>query len=533
MNINWSEITLGTGNILLAQSSTTSGQGVADVQGAVGQVLEFLPRLGGAVAIVIVGWVIAALAAKFTRQILNQTNIDNKIAAGISGQQKVPQVETLVSGLVYWSILLLTVVAILQILGLEVASRPLNNFLEQLIGFLPKILGAGIFIAAGWLLATVVRLVTIRGLQGINLDQRLQQEPQDSTGNANQLSLTQTIGNTLYWLIFLLFLVPVLDTLGLSQALQPIQNLVNQLLGIIPNILGAALIASVGWFLANVAKRIITNLLATTGIDHIGSRFGVSPVSGVQPLSTILGTIAYILILLPIVIASLNALKIDAISQPAIAMLQQILNALPSIFTAVGILIVAYFLGRFIADLVTSVLTSIGFNNIFTILGLPSPTTPVTTTEEPTTPTRTPSEIAGIVALVGILLFATLAAVDILKIPALTALVQSIVVVLGRILSGLVVFAIGLFLANLAFNIISSSGNSQAKILAQTARISIIALVSAMALQQIGVAPDIVKLAFGLLFGAIAVAIAIAFGLGGRDIAQQQVREWLDSFKEK
>ena len=104
--------------------------------------------------------------------------------------------------------------------------------------------------------------------------------------------------------------------------------------------------------------------------------------------------------------------------------------------------------------------------------------------------------------------------------------------ILGRILAGLVVFAIGLFLANLAFSIISSSGNSQARVLAQVARIAIIALVSAMALQQIGVAPDIVNLAFGLLFGAIAVAIALAFGLGGRDVAQEQVREWLTSFKE-
>jgi len=129
------------------------------------------------------------------------------------------------------------------------------------------------------------------------------------------------------------------------------------------------------------------------------------------------------------------------------------------------------------------------------------------------------------------MLFATVAAVNILNIPALTALVSGIVIVFGRILAGLVIFAIGLFLANLAFNIITSSGERQAQILGQVARIAIIALVSAMALQQIGVASDIVNLAFGLLLGAIAVAIALAFGLGGRDIAREQVQEWLNSFK--
>lgn len=132
------------------------------------------------------------------------------------------------------------------------------------------------------------------------------------------------------------------------------------------------------------------------------------------------------------------------------------------------------------------------------------------------------------------MLFATVTAVNILGIVALTALITGITVILGQILAGLVVFAIGLFLANLAYSIITSSGgNRQAQILGQIARIAIIVLVSAMALQLIGIAQDIVNLAFGLLLGAIAVAIALAFGLGSRDIAGQQVRELLNSFQQK
>jgi hypothetical protein len=528
---------------LLAESSSLPltqpgvNQGIADVQGIFQQVIQFTPRLLGATALLLVGWLIAAAVALVTRQILNRTDIDNKIAAGVTGRQDVPQVEKLISNLVFWSIMLLTVVAVLQTLGLEVASRPLNTFLEQVIGFLPKIVGTVILLGVAWFLASIVKLVTIRGLQALRLDERLNQDGGDDYLTLNRLSLSETIGNALYWFIFLLFLVPVLDTLGLKEALQPVQALITEILSILPNILAATLIAALGWFLANVVRRIVSNLLATTGIDHLGSRFGLSSASGMQPLSVLTGTIVYILILIPVAIASLNALKIEAISLPAIAMLQQILNVLPAVFTAIAILILAYFLGRFVADLVTSILTSLGFNNIFTILGLPAPTTQTVADAETTStakiPTRTPSEIAGVVVLVGILLFATVAAVNILNIPALTVLLTGILVIVGRILSGLVVFAIGLFFANLAFNIISSSGNRQAKILAQAARISIITLVSAMALQQIGIGSDIVNLAFGLLLGAIAVAIALAFGLGGRDIAREQMREWLDSFKEK
>jgi hypothetical protein len=124
------------------------------------------------------------------------------------------------------------------------------------------------------------------------------------------------------------------------------------------------------------------------------------------------------------------------------------------------------------------------------------------------------------------------AATDVLRIPALTAIVSGILLVAGRVLAGLVVFAIGLYLANLAFGLIASSGTRQARLLGQTARIAIIAFVSALALQQMGIGSDIVNLAFGLLLGAIAVGIALAFGLGGREIAADELRGWLASFKQ-
>ncbi|MGJ5675700.1 MAG: mechanosensitive ion channel [Nostochopsis sp.] len=550
MNITWQNITqvIGTGlcvrvETFLAQSPTLPSQQDVGfntyVQNSFQQIIAFLPRLLGAVAILLVGWLIAAGVAALTRGILNRTQIDNRIAAGITGRQDgrdLPQVEKLISNLVFWGILLLTLVAVLDTLELRVASQPLNTFLSQVGDFLPRFAGGLILAGVAWLVATIVKLITIRGLQALRIDERLN-APEDNATAQNQLPLSDTIGNALYWFIFLLFLIPILDTLGLQRALLPVEALVTEILAILPNILGAIIIAGVGWFIATVVQRIVTNLLAATGIDNLGTQLGLSRAAGTQPVSKIIGTIVYILILIPVAIAALNTLQIEAISVPAIAMLQQILNALPAIFTAIAILTLAYFLGRFVADLVTNILTSIGFNNILSVLGISTPSRQIVIPqEEPTAPTstsRTPSEIVGIIVLVGIMLFATVAAVNILNIPALTALVTGIVLVLGRILAGVIIFAIGLYLANLAFSIITSSGNPQARILGQVTRIAIIALVSAMALQQIGVAPDIVNLAFGLLLGAIAVAIALAFGLGTRDLAREQVQQWLESFKNK
>jgi hypothetical protein len=314
----------------------------------------------------------------------------------------------------------------------------------------------------------------------------------------------------------------------------------------LPNILGAVIIGAVFWFVAQIVSRIVSNLLSATGIDNIGRKFGFSGTGGRQSLSSLIGTLVFVLIIIPGAISALDQLKIKAISDPAINMLDQVSSLLPKLFAAGVVLSLFYVAGQFVSELVTNLLTSIGFNNFLQWLGISTPTSTtlrsdmmVGETEQPTViqtdsvVTKTPSELVGIIVLVAIMLIATLTAVDILGIPALEDVVRVILAIAAQVLVGLVVFAIGLYLANLAFNLILSSGTYQARTLAQAARVAIITLVSAMALNRIGVAPNIVNLAFGLILGGIAVAIALAFGLGGREVAREQLRSWVSSFKQE
>jgi hypothetical protein len=549
---------------LLAQQTPAPIQETqAGLQGIWQNVSSFGPNLIAAIAILLVGWLVANIAKSMTNGLLKRTRIDNQIAEWFAGGQdgaEAPPIEKWVAGAVFWIIIIFTVVAVLQTLNLEVVSQPLNNFLNKILEFLPQIFAAAILVVVAWLLASLVKLLTTRGLRALGLDERLGEQlsetPRSGAGETqrqtNQFSLSETMGNALYWFIFLLFLPSILSTLGLEGTLRPVQELLNEILAILPDILAALVIAASGWLVAQVVRRIVTNLLSAAGTDQLGARFGLQSAPGGKSLSWIIGTTVYVLILIPVGIAALNALKIDAISEPAIAMLNQILDALPKIFTAALILMIAYVIGQFVKDLVTNILASIGFNNVYRWIGIPEPRpsrsaptpppaegipTPETGSEtvvqpESTPSIRTPSELVGIIAFIAILLFATVAAVDVLQFEALTLIVNGIIVIAGQILAGLIVFAVGLYFANLAFNLITSSRSRQSQILAQAARIAIIAFSVAMALQQMGIAGDIVNLAFGLLLGAIAVAIALAFGLGSRDVAAGQVREWLSSFKE-
>ncbi|MGQ4648750.1 mechanosensitive ion channel [Lyngbya aestuarii] len=553
--------------LILAQETTTTTTEVLSGTDAIFANLgTSFVSLINAIIILLVGIIVAWIASGLVKGLLSRTDIDNKIAAWVTGGQpgvESPPIEKWISGIVFWIVMILTAVAVLDSLNLNTVSAPLNSFLEQILGYLPQLAGAAILLGIAWLVATVVKLVVTRALRALNLDERFSRQVEERPERAGEatppttsgFSLAETISNVAYWFIFLLFLPSILSTLELEGTLLPVQQMLNDILAILPNILAAIVIAAVGWLVAQVVRRIVTNLLVAVGTDQFGARFGLNQATGTQSLSWILGTIVYVLILIPVGIAALNALNIAAISVPATAMLQQILNALPKIFTAAVILVIAYVLGKFASELVANILTGFGFNNIFQWMGVssarvsrrtpvppptetsseglnpPPPSTGPETTLQSSVPTRTPSEIVGIIVLVGIMLFAIIAAVEILEIAALTAIVSGLLLIFGQILAGLIVFAVGLYLANLSFNLITSSGSRQSRILGNAARIAIIAFSLALGLQQMGIASDIVNLAFGLLLGAIAVAIALAFGLGGRDVAAGQVREWLSSFK--
>jgi hypothetical protein len=520
----------------------------------ISRLVSFLPNLLGAIAILIVGWLIALVVASVIQGLLKRTRFDNRLAGWITGRQAdadtIP-IEKWIGTAIFWLIMAFVIVAFLNALQLTAVSAPLNSFLQQVFTYLPRIVSAAILLGVAWLVATLAKSIVVRGLGRFNLTDRIAQQTGVGPGESPFL-LNETFGNALYWFILLFFLPLILDVLQLQGPLAPVQNLLNQILSALPRILTAILIGVIGWFIARIVRIIVTNFLAAVGVNQVGTRIGLTRSTGGLSLASLLGTIVYVLVLIPTVIAALNALQIEAISAPAVAMLGQILNAIPKIFTAALILAISYVIGRFVADFVARILTSIGFDNIFTWLGLPTPApTPPPTNPfadvpppdyplgqstvippaTPALPRQTPSEIVGIIVLVGIMLTGAVAAIEKLDFAVLTNIVNALLAILGNVLVGLVVFGIGLYLANLAFNLITRSGGRQARILGQTARVAIVAFAIALALSRMGVAPDIVNLAFGLLLGAIAVAIGISFGLGGRGVADELLRDWLRSFR--
>jgi small-conductance mechanosensitive channel len=482
----------------------------------------YVPSLIAALAILLVGWLVALAVSAGVRALLRRTKLDNKLTNWVAGDKKGEPIpaERYISKGVFYLIMLFVLIAFFQALGLTVITQPLNGLLNQAFTYAPRLLGAGALILVAWILASVLRFLVTKALTALKIDERL--GDQAGMDEEERMPLSKTLGSAVYWLVFLLFLPAVLNALALDGLLEPVQVMFNNALGYLPNILGAGLILAVGWFVARIVQRILGNLLAAVGVDRLVDRVGLDKAMGKQKLSGLIALIVYVLILIPVLIAALNALALDAITDPATNMLDRILAAFPAVFGAALVLAIAYFVGRLVSGLITNLLAGMGFDHILSKLGLG---------KDPEEGQQTPSQIVGYLILVLVMLFASIEALRLMEFGAVADMVTRFTGFAGQIVLGLVIFAIGLFLANLAAKTIQSSGSKQSGMLALAARVAILVLAGAMALREMGLADDIINLAFGMLLGAIAVAVALAFGLGGRKVAARELESWVESAK--
>jgi len=416
--------------------------------------------------------------------------------------------------------MLVAVVAALQALQITVIIEPLNAVLIAIFGYLPRLLGAGILVVLAWLVATALRLAVRELLAAVGLDKRASELMAEE--RRPPISVARAVGDVVYWLVFIFFLPAILGALGIEGLLDPVRDMVGEILAFLPNLLGAALILLVGWFVARIVRRLVTNFLVATRIDDLSERIGLARILGGQQLSALIGLIVYAFIFVPVVLGALTALRLDSVTQPTSAMLYVILQAIPRIFAAALILIVAFVVGRVVSQLIANLLTGAGFDRLPARLGIGGP---------PAEGARTPSQIAGYVVLAAIMVFAAMEAGRFLGLELFAGLVSEFLVFAAKVAFGLIIFGLGLFLANVAARAIQASGIRQRGFFAVTARISILILAGAIALRAMGFANEIIIVAFALPLGAVAVAFAIAFGVGSREIAARELDGWIRALR--
>ncbi len=332
------------------------------------------------------------------------------------------------------------------------------------------------------------------------------------TDSGSKTDLGKSIGKLVYYVILLFVLLIVLERLGVTSVLDPLKNLVNKFTNALPNVIGAGIVFYAGWIISNLASSAVG--LGASKLDTQLVERGFNPEF---KISKFLSAFVLGAILLPIVVAGFQVLNIPAISDPAVAMVQEFMGAVPNIVAAGIILLVAYMMSKFIVMMLGGLLDGMNVNAIPAKMGMGS-----MFNEE-----RTAVGVIGQIVTFFIMLTAGTAAVEKLNIDIVSRLFGGILEFGGGIVVGGIILLLGAFLANLAHEKLTAAGQGS---IANIARIAILGLVLAMGLRAMGLADNIVNMAFGFTFGAIAIATALAFGMGGKDAAGKIANKWADKF---
>jgi hypothetical protein len=204
--------------------------------------------------------------------------------------------------------------------------------------------------------------------------------------------------------------------------------------------------------------------------------------------------------------------------------LDALIGFIPNLLGCLIILFVGYLIARLVRAAVSKLLEKIGLDRALS-------GSQAGAYVERVSPGARPSRLVGLVAFWFIFIYAIAAAIGALKIPALTNFMANVQNYLPNIIAAVLVLVVGVALAGAAGGLIDrlmgdTPGGRMARAVTPTV---ILAIVAFMVLNQLRIAPEIVTTTYIALIGMLAVAGALAFGLGGRELAGDMLRDAYDS----
>ncbi|MEM7297579.1 MAG: mechanosensitive ion channel [Bacteroidota bacterium] len=380
--------------------------------------------------------------------------------------------------------------------------------LENWIGeSLPGVAGALVVFVVGWLLALLIRKIVHGLMKRTEWDERL-------LGNTI-VDTNKFVANFVYYILMLVILIITLDMLGVSYVLDPIKEMYVDFVDFVPKIIFALITLFLGYIIAKFASNLVK--MAGSFFDRLANKMGFSET---DRLVYFIQQIVFFIIFIPTIIQALNALELEAITTPANNVLHQLVDAVPNVLGAILIISIFVIGGRFITSFVKDLLANVGVDNLTDRLKLSS-----------ALGSQKLSSIVANTLFYFMVFFGVISGVEMLGLDRLAEVLHTILNLSGNVLFGLIILVMGNFLASIIHK--SMSASEENAFVAGIVRVGIIGLFLAIALRTMGIANSIVELAFGLTLGAIAVAVALSYGLGGREAAGDHMKKILKRFQEK
>lgn len=469
-----------------------------------------LPGLISAVIVLLIGWLIALwLAGKAGRAADHCSRSREKIADeetdGI-----LCNTGKIAYGITYWVIMIFTILCCMSILHQEYAAVPLREFITTIAGYLPNIAGALLLLLLARIVAGIARVIVRKAVLKAH-DNSISEKSHLKAENTAKYS-----SEAVFYVVYLFFLPAILNALGIYGITEPLQEMFGVILIFLPRIVAAALILFIGLWAAKIVRKAVTGAVEMSKLDAFAEMCRFGNFSG-SSLARLLGAIAWVLVAIPVIIASLTALNIAVLSVTVAGFLELLLDASAKIIGALLILFAAFIAARIADTGVRKISAAAQADKLLSKAG-------ITSSKLTSYPL---SAVLGKITFLCVIVLGILAACDIMHFEELAKIIRHFAVFGGNIILSVIVLTIGAVLANFAAGLFDNGK----RFFAIAVKSCVMIFTIALALSNLEIGNGIVEIAFTILLGAFAAAFALAFGFGGREYAAQLLASWQQKFK--
>lgn len=364
------------------------------------------------------------------------------------------------------------------------------------------------FITAAIVKSLVVKLFTKTKLNAL-LGQKNSASGKNAPKDTEREKTVVFIGKLVHLLVFLLFVPGIFENLGMKEVSSPILNLLDTLWGYLPNILAAVLVVWVGFFIARLVRELLVPVFDRLKVNTLQEKAGIQ-VTDTGRLSNTLAYIVYVLILIPVIIAALQVLNIQAVSVPAIKMLDTIFAFIPNILASLVIIIIGCMVARFSGNIVENLIASAGFD------------AKLSERLEEKGKTFILSKVIGTTVHIIMVIFFIVESLGVLHLDVLTGIGNAVIGYMPYVLASALILLVCYICDGLAQKALSRNNHT---VLALVCKAAIYTIGIFMILNELGIAKELVNTAFILIVAALATAFAISFGIGGRDFAGKVLKK--------
>ncbi|MBE6359346.1 MAG: hypothetical protein E7057_08910 [Lentisphaerae bacterium] len=466
-----------------------------------------LPGIIGAVLVLLAGWFIALwLSHKATAGIRACMELRHRLSGGEN--ISLPDNTGRFAGrITYWIVMILALLAAMSLLKLEYAAVPLREFVSVIVGYLPNIAGALLLWAVARIIAGGVRMAVGKYVNREELQEQLSKKFPSAKNNIQEYA-----ADSAAFLVYLFFLPAILNALGIFGITAPLQAMFGVILIYLPRIAAALVVFFAGMWAAKIARKAVAGAVMLSRVDVLGKWCGFKDFSPELP-ARFLGCVAWILVVIPVMIGALTALGIEMLSAPVSAFFELLLAGAGNIIAAVLVLIAAAVIAKIVARGAETLAQHAGMDKLMQHAGV----------DNERFAEFKLSSVTGKIAGLCVIVLGILGACELLYLDSIAAVIHRFAVFGGNLILSVIILLAGAVLADFAAGICR---DKLGKVLTFAVKSAVLVFAAAIALSNLNTGEVIVETAFAMILGALSVAFALAFGLGGREFAAGMLEKW-------